>query len=796
MFNFFKPNPSILSQLKKIALYNPQKKAIITEKGAQISYSDFISQILSISGELNLKNAHNIRIGLANHNASDFLIFSTAITSIASCVPLSNKLTPKELKTKVDRIGIDLIVTDVPNYLTETYQVFIPKTPVNSYRRENNKIIFEIDSETPFNKKHKQTPAFIVETSGSTNEPKIVPIEEKKLISAAMSMIKALEISNEDKCLNMIPMHFIHGFITLGYVPLLAGGSIVFTGAFNQTLFGAWMKLHNPTWFSASPAIYSSLLKLNNLTKKSIGNNRLRFLRIGSAPLKLETQQEIEKIFNCQLLDGYGMSETLVISCNTLLQNKKGTVGKVIGPDVKIVDSTYSTVPQGNEGSIWVKGKSLFNGYLTYSSFDRSSFKKGWFITGDSGSIDNEGYLKITGRTKDFINKDGVKINPFEVEQVIKKIEDISEVSIIKIPHPTLGEDFICVYTTNSITPLSKHNLQTELKKTISNEKIPSNFHWFKYLPKSENDKVLKRKILSEISSNPSLSKTKFDEKQNKIAQLLGRCLNTHVTSVEDDFFSLGGTSLDAIDLISVLEREFNVKITAELLFQNPTIRSIALYIKSLSESSNTAQPDFQQQLLLQKSFLNKWPGYKLGENHYIKSINKVDPTIPTLIWCFQNASEFVSLSNAIKGKINLLGLRSGHLVFSMNDDPIIEQMANIYEKEILSLELSTQVYLGGNCQGGKLIFETAKKLNDTILINALLIMEYNVNSIYNAPIHLIFGKESTKHNPFCFEKQPEKRWNQILKNYTSHEIPGQHGGYFTAERIPNLTSVISKIII
>jgi acyl-CoA synthetase (AMP-forming)/AMP-acid ligase II len=170
----------------------------------------------------------------------------------------------------------------------------------------------------------------------------------------------------------------------------------------------------------------------------------LRFIRSGTTPLPASLRAELERVFNSRVIEGYGTVEASgLITCNPPPSRpwKTGSVGRTIGPEVAIMDEAGTRLPAGETSEIVVRGATVMQGYDRNQTANRSAFIHGWFKTGDEGFLDADGYLFLTGRTKEIINHGGEKVSPPEVEEVLMEHPAVAQVAVFAIPHSQLGEE-------------------------------------------------------------------------------------------------------------------------------------------------------------------------------------------------------------------------------------------------------------------------------------------------------------------------------------------------------------------
>ena len=264
--------------------------------------------------------------------------------------------------------------------------------------------------------------ALVLHTSGTTSRPKIVPLSNKNIYSSAENISESLNLTFKDHCLNIMPLFHIHGLIAVLAASMKVGASVCASSGFNALKFLDNAKREKITWYSGVPTMHQAILMRADKNKETAKNLSLRFLRSSSASLPPAVFEKLNQVFNCPVIEAYGMTEaTHQMTSNPMppkLQ-KAGYVGIPAGPEVCIMDTSNKILDQGEEGEVCIKGDNVTSGYENNPDANKNSFSNGWFRTGDQGYFDKDGYLKISGRLKEIINKGGEKISPLEVDNIL-----------------------------------------------------------------------------------------------------------------------------------------------------------------------------------------------------------------------------------------------------------------------------------------------------------------------------------------------------------------------------------------
>ncbi len=289
--------------------------------------------------------------------------------------------------------------------------------------------------------------ALILHTSGTTSRPKIVPLLQSNVAASARHIVASLNLTAADRCLNIMPLFHIHGLIAAVSSSLAAGGSVWCAPGFDAVRFFGWMDAARPNWFTAVPTMHQTILQRAPRNAEVIARVPLRFLRSSSASLPPQVMLELAATFKAPVIEGYGMTEAAHQMASNPLPpraQKPGSVGVQAGPEVRIAHEVENHLIKG-VGEIVISGPNVTPGYEGNPEANGKSFfmegGRRWFRTGDQGSFDAEGYLSLTGRLKEIINRGGEKISPLEVDGVLMDHPAVQQVVTFAIPHDKLGEE-------------------------------------------------------------------------------------------------------------------------------------------------------------------------------------------------------------------------------------------------------------------------------------------------------------------------------------------------------------------
>ena len=334
--------------------------------------------------------------------------------------------------------------------------------------------------------------ALILHTSGTTSRPKIVPLHHANIWTSARNIAASLELSENDRALNVMPLFHIHGLIAGLCAPLSRGGSVFCTPGFNALKFFAEMEEARPTWYTAVPTMHQTILTRAGRHKDIITRRPLRFVRSSSSSLPPTVIGELEAAFKCPVIEAYGMTEaTHQMASNPLNGIRKpGSVGVPAGPEIAIMDEAGRLMGPGETGEVVIRGENVTAAYENNPKANGEAFVDGWFRTGDQGVIDADGYLTLTGRLKEIINRGGEKISPREVDEALMDHPAVLQAVAFAVPHPMLGEDVGAAVVLREGLSATEQELGAFLSERLAAFKTPRKILFLAEIPKGATGKL------------------------------------------------------------------------------------------------------------------------------------------------------------------------------------------------------------------------------------------------------------------------------------------------------------------
>ena len=338
--------------------------------------------------------------------------------------------------------------------------------------------------------------ALILHTSGTTSRPKIVPLLQSNVAASARNVGASLALTPADRCMNVMPLFHIHGLIAAVSSSLAAGGSVWCAPGFDALKFFGWMEEARPTWYTAVPTMHQAILARAPRNAETIAKVPLRFLRSSSASLPGPVMEALAETFNAPVIEGYGMTEAAhQMASNPLAPGKQkpGSVGVEAGPLVRVAHEVENRLVDGI-GEIVISGPNGTPGYEGNPEANAKNFFEAegrrWFRTGDQGEFDSEGYLTLTGRLKEIINRGGEKVSPLEVDGVLSAHPAVAQVVTFAMPHPKLGEEVGAAVVLKEGMEASESDIRDFAGQRLAAFKVPRKVMVLGEIPKGATGKL------------------------------------------------------------------------------------------------------------------------------------------------------------------------------------------------------------------------------------------------------------------------------------------------------------------
>ncbi|PYI02480.1 acetyl-CoA synthetase-like protein [Aspergillus sclerotiicarbonarius CBS 121057] len=464
---------------------DPQQPALLDpQSGRQISHAKvrrFVEEFdLMIPDSARNRKP---RVAVVLPNGPLLALASLAIANRYTLVPMAYATPPEELMADIDTVQAEAIVmleADVQRFQMRSQLRVFAVQPLDD-------LTFSVSCINPAGVLCPAQPVpngpddivIVLAMSGTSGTKKLVPMTMLNLLAGTIFTIDGLRLTHESRCLNMMPLHHVGGMIRSLWAPLLGGGMTICCPHFDPNLFWDVVEQYHPTWYYAAPTMHGMIVAEAEHRPQAVSKSTMQFICNAAAGLPPNLAAQLQNIFRCPLSPGYGMTECIPITATppTGDSSRSGSSGLAVGPELAIFDAQHSQ---------------------QHAPPDRSSFTpSGWFDTGELGYVDEQGWLYITGRSKEVINRGGETISPVEIEDaILSAAQDpfsnlfgrISDALAFPTPHETLQE----VVGVAIVTPTGRprpdlRQMHQALKERLHQPKWPTLLVYMDDLPKSQN---------------------------------------------------------------------------------------------------------------------------------------------------------------------------------------------------------------------------------------------------------------------------------------------------------------------
>ena len=587
--------------LQRAAELSPHAPAILGAQREPLSCQALLRHVEETVRTLNsLGIVRGDRVAIVLPNGPEAATSFLSVTAAATSAPLNPAYSVAEMEFFLRDLAPKAIIADVPNdspTVTVARALGIPllklvplvKESAGLFRLEGGKSA-EQDGDLVL--AEPDDIALVLHTSGTTARPKIVPLSHRNICASAKNIAASLSLTSQDRCLNVMPLFHIHGLVGALLASLCAGANVVCSPGFNALHFFEWLAEFQPTWYTAVPTMHQGILGHAGRSGGNVSASSLRFIRSCSSALPPAVMRELESAFTVPVVEAYGMTEAshqMAINPLPPGARKPGSVGLPSGCEISIMDDHGSMLPAGEVGHVVIRGSGVTAGYADNPEANAKSFVHGWFHTGDQGRLDEEGYLFLTGRTREIINRGGEKISPREIDELLLQHPAVREAVAFAIPDALLGEDVAAaVVLKEQVAGANAGQMEEELQEFVAGRlaafKVPRHIVMVTVLPKGPTGKLQRNRLAEALRSRlpapaESVERPRLAAPRNpteeSLAAIWKTVLKTEDIGIHDDFFRLGGDSALGAQVISRIGQQFGITVPMFRLFRTPTIAGL-----------------------------------------------------------------------------------------------------------------------------------------------------------------------------------------------------------------------------
>jgi acyl-CoA synthetase (AMP-forming)/AMP-acid ligase II/acyl carrier protein len=585
----------------------PGRNAILASGHVPVTYGKLPVRVKDVvSGLRSLGIDRGDRVAVVLPNGPEAAVTVIAVATAAVCVPLNPGFTADESYRYFGDLQLAALLTlaDMDSACRNVaHSLGIPVIDLSPRPSEGPGAFTLVGSGTHGGTGGGRVPtandhAFILFTSGTTSRPKMVPLTHASVCLSAYNAAAVLQLDPRDRLLNVLPLFHAHGLISGLLTALAAGSSVVCTPAFDPAAFFGWLTEFRPTWYTAVPAIHRALLSAADRYRDSVRRCSLRVIRSASATLPSDVLHELESLFGVPVIETYGMTEAASqIAANPLGRRKPGSVGQPAGAQIAIMDHEGRRLAADERGEIALRGPTITMGYDNDIAATQSAFRDGWFLTGDLGYLDQDGYLFIVGRIKDVIKRGGQQVAPAEVEEALLRHPDVVEAAAFSIPHERLGEDVSAAVVLRPDAKISVRKLRNFARERLARFKVPGLIRIVPAIPKTAGGKIKRGELAAALSMTSSSARVEpgnklvppHSELQCQLAKIWADLLELNQIGIDDDIFALGADSITVTQMLSRLRTRFGVDLSFEDIFDAPTVETLAARLESWDRNSAAA---------------------------------------------------------------------------------------------------------------------------------------------------------------------------------------------------------------
>lgn len=463
-----------------------------------LSYRELYHRAAAVAGDL---RAHGVspgdRVGLMLPNVPAYpVLFYGSLLAGAVAVPMNPLLGAREVEYYLTDSGMTVVYgldgsdAVIPGAAAKVgiRSVLVPSTgPINLSGNPVYETTDRTDDDT----------AVILYTSGTTGKPKGAELTHRNMSSNAATTVDSLiQVGADDVILGCLPLFHVFGLTCGLNAAVKAAALLTLVPRFDASKALEVLARDRVTVLEGVPTMYAAIL--HSPDAETTDMSSLRTCITGGAPMPVEILKAFERKFDCEIYEGYGLSETAPIACFNQPghQRRPGTIGiPVRGCALRVVGDDGEDVPDGVPGEIAIQGENLMKGYWNRPEATAEAIPDGWFRTGDIATRDGDGYYTIVDRKKDLIIRGGYNVYPREVEEVLYEHPAVAEAAVIGIKHVDLGEEIGAAVALKRGARADVGELKAFVRDRLAAYKYPREIWFVDSLPKGPTGKILRREV-------------------------------------------------------------------------------------------------------------------------------------------------------------------------------------------------------------------------------------------------------------------------------------------------------------
>ena len=580
----------------------PEAPAILAPGRSALSYRALLEQVGETVRSLNRAGlGRDDRVALLLPDGPELAVALLGVASAATAVPLSPDLPPDDLAARLADLrpravvvladhGVEAGRVPVGTTVVELVPSLASAAGCSSLRLTGDRLPASVVRPRP------EDVALLLYTSSTTGMPKRVPRSHRAACAVADLIATAFAHGPADRCLNIASMVHSQGINSM-LASLVAGGSVVCTSGYDPARLFEWVEAFRPTWTATVPAVLRSMVEQIG-ERSGAARHTFRFVRSSAAPASPALLAEAEAVLGVPIVSAYGMTEAPLVASPPLppAPCKRGSVGLAVGAEIGIRDDAGSVLLPGAVGEVIVRGPTVFLGYDGDPAATAAAFTgDGWFRTGDVGYLDEDGYLFVTGRLSDTINRGGEKVSPREVEEALLAHEAVEQAVVFPVPDERLGQAVAAAVVPRGGRRVDEAALRRFVAGRLVSAKVPRRIVVVDEIPTGPNGKIQRRTLASLLGVAPAETAQGGDHRERPsagrppegametvVAEAWMAVLGPGAVDAGANFLALGGDSIQAARIIARLRDTLGLDLSVAMFFEAATMASMAEVLEAL----------------------------------------------------------------------------------------------------------------------------------------------------------------------------------------------------------------------
>lgn len=695
----------VFGAMAEWAKSKPHAPALIDPNGVKLDYGELWSRMTAVGRKLEhagIESRDRVAVLLPQGVSQVLTVMGTLNHCV--CAPLQPRTNAIEVTAALAKMAATALIA-APEFEAEARSALASGLTVLMASQDQGAGEWEIcrSNVSPRPPVTSSDAVLLLVTSATTTASKLVPLAVSNLDAEAQARRDSLRLTAADRMLLMTSLSHKIG-IGNTLAQFLAGGAVIPTSGFDPAAYLRWLRDLRPTWYDCAPAVHQAAWTRLKSDPPELPTS-LRLVQSAGAPLPDDVRNGLEELLQVPVFNDYGMSEASPIAIDAFLQNGRvpNSAGRSCGMQIGIMDASGEILSAGQDGEIVVRGPAVFGGYEGDDEANRRAFLNDWFRTGDTGRLDGDGNLYVTGRLKEMINRGGEKILPREVDSALSSHPDVREAVAFAVPHRTLGEDVACAVVLRDGANVSAADLRRYAAQSLASFKVPHRIYIVEEIPRGELGKPQRWMLTEQFkqqSTTPSPAETwdpglpyVVNDLRYKIREIWARILDRDDVSLAEDFFQAGGDSLGAITMLAEIDQRLgsNTSDHAAEFLDEPTIEHLTTLV---------GMPVFPRSAYGASSHMQLYPicSKNSAARLYLAPADE------------DEGLYFRRLARHLEGIMDVTVVRPANTFYSRSLYTF-ESAAEEMTRLVLQEQADGPYILGGYCFGGVIALEAARQL-------------------------------------------------------------------------------------